>query len=626
MLSRQTLTLCFGICFVVVAVAFLWAAVFFVLMGWPLEQVRPWSIPALVWQYDMTGPRLVNLLASLAVALGAGAGLGVLAYVHRPRHYYGDARWAHPGEIRKSRLLDPGGLLLGRRGGRYLRNNEPLHVLVAAPTRSGKGVGIVIPNLLSWPDSVIVLDIKHENYQITSGFRDSAGQRTFLWSPADENGRSHRWNFLDAVRPDPAHRVSDLQQLAALLVPLPANSADSMWIHEARDLFLGIGLYVLETPEVPHTVGEIYRTLKTDADLGDVCQYLVENRGGELSPACVQALSNFAHKAEKERSGVKSTLTAELNLWSNPVIDAATAASDFDLRDLRREPMSIYVGVTLSQVNALARILNTFFQQVITVLTRELPGREEPHRVLLLVDEFASLGRMDVLANAIGFVAGYGLRLINIIQGLGQLDAIYGAAGREAITQNSALQVYYAANDDTTAKYISERLGNRTIKTASRTTATQGGAATRNVSYSKRELMTPDEVRRLGTEKAIVCKEAARPVLGRKIQYYRDPAFAKRVLPGVEVPKLDVVDLPPRSFREGEDRGGATPAAGPAVEAGVTGAVSAPPPAAAGGADTENGAGAQGEPRAAPGGVPGLLDRLDAIFDQENGRPPAAAS
>lgn len=527
---------------------FAWSTAFYLLIGFDINSIRPWSIIVFLYHYGFDPGYMADLQISAGIALIFSAIVAGAIYLSRPKHYFGDARWAHSGEIKKADLINQSGILVGQQGSTYLRNDEPGHLLVAAPTRSGKGVGIVIPNLLSWPGSVIVLDIKHENHDITSGFRQQHGQKVFKWSPADLDAKSHRYNFLDAITDDPAHRVSEIQQLATILLADPGPGADPMWTDEARSLFLGIVLYVLDTPSVPRTLGEVYRTMNTNQDLGDVCEHLVKTRSHELHPACIMSLNNFAKKAAKERSGVKSNLTASLNFWANPVVDAATSASDFDLRDLRRKPMSIYVAIKKNQLQTFSRLLNLFFQQATNILQRDLPGTEEPYPVLMLIDEFAALGRMDVVANSLADIGGYGVRMVNILQGLGQLDQLYTHQGRESILQNSALQVFFAANDDTTANYVSNRLGFKTIKTVSQTDPGGLRWMSKSSSYTKRELMNADEVRRLDTDKEIIFKESSRPVLSSKIRYYEDRTFKSRLLPAADVPALELQTIRPRDF------------------------------------------------------------------------------
>lgn len=518
-----------------------WSTALYIMLGFSIESVRPWSVFEYIGAYGVRGGNgnllgTAFLFACIISFLGAGA-----LWLARPKTYYGDARWAYRNEITKARLLDSDGILLGRVGNQFLRNGESGHVLVAAPTRSGKGVGVVIPNLLSWPGSAVVLDIKHENHQITSGFR-AKHQRVFKWSPSDDESRSHRFNPLSAIRTDASHRISDLQRLATILLPQPTH-ADPMWQNEARDLFLGLALYVLDDPDLPATIGQIYRVLKSEYDITDIIEHILEREDLPLDKSARFSLASFINKAVKERSGVRSNLTAALNLWANPVIDAATSASDFDLNDLRRRPMTIYVGVKQNQLVTLAPLLGLFFQLCVDVLGRDLPGPDEPHPVLLLIDEFASLGRLPVIESAMAFLAGYNVRLVNIIQGLSQLEHHYGSA-RDSILQNSAVQVYFAPNDDATARYVSGRLGTKTIRTTSRSDPGGFGWATKTSGYASRDLMLPEEVRQLKGIQQIVFKEGARPAKTKKIRYYSDKHFRARLLPPAPVPKINLSSTP----------------------------------------------------------------------------------
>lgn len=525
--------------------SFAWSTALYLMLGFGLDAIRPWSVYQYIYAYGFSGSdaNLIGtsfFIAAMVGAIGAG-GMWLL----RPKNYYGDARWAFTSEIRHANLMDAGGILVGKRGNTFLRNDEPGHALVAAPTRSGKGVGIVIPNLLSWPGSVVVLDIKHENHDITSGFRGKH-QPVFKWSPMDDDGKSHCYNPFDEVRQDVGHRISDLQRLATILLPQPMH-ADPMWQNEARDLFLGIALFVMDYPDVPSTIGEVYRTLKSDVDLADVAEFVINEHGDELDPACRTSLSNFMHKAPKERSGVKSNLTASLNLWANPVIDAATSKSDFTLRDLRRKPTTVYVGVKQNQLKTMAPLIGLFFQQCVDVLGRDMPGADEKYEVLMMIDEFASLGRMEVIETALAFLAGYKIRLVLIVQGLGQLHDLYDK-GAENILQNSAVQVYFAANDETTAVYVSKRLGTKTITVRSRSDPGGFNWATKTTSHAARDLMLPEQVRQLKDKKEIVFKEGARPVMADKIRYYADKGFKSRLHAAVPVPELRIEQIQPRVF------------------------------------------------------------------------------
>ena len=308
-----------------------------------------------------------------------------------------------------------------------------------------------------------------------------------------------------------------------------------MWVNEAQSLFLGIALLVLDDSDMPSTLGQVYRILMADARLTKIAEEALDNEA--LGPACHAALANYKNKAEKERSGVKSSLTSSLALWANPNIDAATSGSDFDLRQFRRKRSSVYVGVGQDQLLTLAPLLNMFFQQAVAELSKSLPATDEPHEVLFLIDEFPMLGAMPTLQKGLALLAGYKIRIVLITQGLGQLDEIYGRQATEGILQNCAVQVFFASNDDTTTNYVSARLGSKTVRVRSQSQS-QDWSYTTSTSYIARPLLPPEEVRRLDPKKALIFKETSRPVLAEKIRYYEDTQLMKLLLDAPEVPPL----------------------------------------------------------------------------------------
>lgn len=540
-------TLAGGILLAVVAVSFAWsAALTFLVTGSlaALNTMEPWAAYRFLATYGVTGRAGTVLGQALVIAL-VGSGLLTLPlFLLRRPTWYGDARWARSGELRQAQLRADAGLVLGKKNGTLLRNAEPVHVLVAAPTRAGKGVGLVIPNLLTWPGSVVVLDIKRENYAITAGHRRQH-HPVYLWAPMDAH--SHRYNPFDGLSPERPQRITDLQQLATHLIP-HTGRGETMWVEEARSLFLGLALLVLDDPVVPHTLGQVYRTLTSETELAEVARLALEQRERPVDPLCRRLLANFTGKADKERSGVKSTLTAALALWANPHIDAATAASDFELRDLRRNRAAVYVGVGQDQLVTLAPLLALFFQQAVATLSRALPAHDEPYEVLFLVDEFAMLGAMPTLATGLALLAGYHIRIMVIVQGLGQLEDLYHQSGTEGILQNCAVQIFFASNDDRTTHYVSNRLGTKTVPVRSRSQS-HDWKTTTSTSYIARPLLAPEEVRRLNPHKAIIFKETARPVLADKIRYYADARFAACVRAPPPVPALEI---PPPPLDRGE--------------------------------------------------------------------------
>ena len=529
--------------------ALAWSMVLTFQLGRSIQDVLPWTVVEFIAVYGVDGRAGAVLRHSFLWALLLTVAVALPIFFLRRPSWYGDARWATGGEMRKAKLHAKTGLIVGKRNGQLLTNNEPVHALVVAPTRSGKGVGIVIPNLLTWPGSVIVLDIKHENYQRTAGARAQT-QPVHMWAPMAEHSAS--FNPLDFITASGPNRISDIQRLATILLP-QEGYGDSMWVNEARSLFMGLVLLVLEEKKKPSTLGEVYRTLMAEKDLVQIAEEALDNE--DLDRTCKELLANFKNKASKERSGVKSNLTQAMGLWANPHIDAATAESSFDLRTLRQQPASVYVGVAQDQLLTLAPLLNLFFQQAVAVLSHELPGKNEPHEVLMLIDEFPMLGQMETLTKGLALLAGYRIRIALICQGLGQLEEIY-RQGTEGVLQNCALQVFFAPNDDSTTNYVSRRLGTKTQKVHSRSQGQDWSSST-STSYVPRPMLPPEEVRRLSETKAIIFKETARPILADKIRYYRDRRFTKllRDPPPVEQQPAAVVVAGPGSESEKDGTG-----------------------------------------------------------------------
>ncbi|KPH73544.1 type IV secretory system conjugative DNA transfer family protein, partial [Bosea vaviloviae] len=426
-------------------------------------------------------------------------------------------------------------MLLGRKDGKFLCFGGPEHVMVYAPTRSGKGVGYVIPNLLNWPDSVVALDVKKENFDRTAGFREASGQAVVLFDPLDEQGRTARYNPLAYVRRDPVDLYDDLQRIAVMLFPAE-NRADPFWFETARSAFVAIGGYVAETPGLPLTIGEILRQLSASSDLKAHFLAAMKERAKSTAPLsshCIGALNDFLSASENTMNSVRKTTTARLGLWLNPRIDAATSANDFDLRELRSRPMSIYLGVTPDNLDRMAPLLNLFFQQVIDLNSRELPEQNPKlnRRVLLLLDEFPALGHVGVLAKSVAFVAGYGIRLLTIIQSPAQLRAIYGPDLAKTIMTNHAIEVVFAPKEQDVANELSERIGYDTVqaKSRSRPWGLSSGKRSESVSDQRRALMLPQELKLIPSSKAFILAASVPPIICDKIIYYEDAAFTARL-------------------------------------------------------------------------------------------------
>jgi len=516
----------------IVACAWFASAVLFELVGGDVMASRPWSMIE-YFQYRDLKAYWIAVAAGIAPPLV----IGLLMVMPKPEKIHGDAKWATESDVVKGRMRSKNGILLGRFKGKYLQTEEPAHFLVCAPTRSGKGIGIIIPNLLNFDGSAIIHDIKLENWHFTSGFRAAHGHKVFLWSPLNPDATTHSYNPLDMIREDVIFRLSDAQALAGYLIPLPQK--DPIWDQLARFFLTALVIYTLDRKRVedtPATIGEIYRTLNNQ---GDMHEWALEaSQKPWLDPEARRLFISFAGMTEKERSFVKTSIAKSLNLWANPMIDAATSKSDFNLRDIRKKRMSIYVGVTEDTKEIVAPLVALFFQQAIGTLVQREPGKDEPHKVLFLMDEFASLGRMQTVAGSVTMLASYGGRLMFILQALSTLDEHYGKEGREIIIQNCAYQVLFAASDETTTRYVVGRLGKKTVK--SRSQSRNQSSVSRSTSEVGRDLLLPQEFQQLDREKQVVLVEAARPVLADKIKYFEDPVLKPRVMKPAPVPKIEV--------------------------------------------------------------------------------------
>jgi type IV secretion system protein VirD4 len=507
-------------------------------------EVEPARVPTWFWYYrhDPAVARwlVVGVSASGLTALVIAAA----ALLTRRRPLYGAARWALAGEQRRAGLRAEAGVILGRADGGFLIADGPEHVMLYAPTRTGKGVGVVIPNLLAWPGSVVVLDIKRENFTATAGYRAAAGQTVHLFDPLAPDGRTSRFNPLGHVRRTDAVAVLDeLQRMAAMLFPVHSK-ADPFWAEAARAGFIGVGGYIAATPGLPFTLGEIYRQL-TAGDARTRLPRLIKSRAAEGRPLpgpVASALRDFTEASENTFASVRQSITTRMGLWLNPQVDAATAASDFDLTALRNGRISLYLGATPDNLLRVQPLYALLFQQIIDLNSRTLPGPDD-RPALILLDEFARLGAAPVLAHAFAWVAGYGLRLLAVLQSPSQLRALYGPDLTEDILTNCGVEIVFAPKALGVARELSERLGDTTIPGLSRSRPAGLGAGRRNITISdqRRPLLLPQELMQLSPRRLIVLKAGVPPTRGRKIIYWRERVFRRRLRPPGAIPPLAVV-------------------------------------------------------------------------------------
>ncbi|QOF73384.1 conjugal transfer protein TraG [Aminobacter sp. SR38] len=522
----------------------------FDLAGWPV-----YYPPAIFWWwyfYEAYAPDIFvegGLIAASGGFIAIAVAIGMSVWRAREAKHaatYGSARWADKAEIRAADLLGADGVVLGRFDREYLRHDGPEHVLCFAPTRSGKGVGLVIPSLLTWPGSAIVHDIKGENWQLTSGFRSRHG-RVLLFDPT--NPKSSAYNPLLEVRRG-EWEVRDVQNIADILVD-PEGSLDKRnhWEKTSHALLVGAILHVLyaepdktlagvagflSDPKRP--VKSTLRAMMRTAHLGDAGPH----------PVVASAARELLNKSDNERSGVLSTAMSFLGLYRDPVVAEVTRRCDWRISDIvgAERPATLYLVVPPSDINRTKPLIRLLLNQIGRRLTEDLQARRGRHRLLLMLDEFPALGRLDFFETALAFMAGYGLKSFLIAQSLNQIEKAYGA--NNSILDNCHVRVSFATNDERTAKRVSDALGTATEMRAMKNYAGHRlspwlGHLMVSRQETARALLTPGEVMQLPPADEIVMVAGIPPIRAKKARYYEDPRFRERVLSPPDLEHSDAI-------------------------------------------------------------------------------------
>ncbi|WP_332119874.1 conjugal transfer protein TraG [Azorhizobium caulinodans] len=472
---------------------------------------------------------------------------------------YGSARWAETEEVKGAGLLGPDGVVLGRYDRGYLRHDGPEHVLCFAPTRSGKGVGLVVPSLLTWPGSSIVHDIKGENWQLTAGFRAKHG-RVLLFDPT--NAKSSAYNPLLEVRRG-EWEVRDVQNIADILVD-PEGSLEKRnhWEKTSHALLVGAILHVLYAEKDKTLAGVAAFLSDPKRPIESTLAAMMKTAHlGEAGPHPViaSAARELLNKSDNERSGVLSTAMSFLGLYRDPVVAEVTRRCDWRITDIvgDKRPTTLYLVVPPSDINRTKPLIRLILNQVGRRLTEDLQAKAGRHRLLLMLDEFPALGRLDFFESALAFMAGYGLKSFLIAQSLNQIEKAYGA--NNSILDNCHVRVSFATNDERTAKRVSDALGTATEMKAMKNYAGHRlspwlGHLMVSRSETARPLLTPGEVMQLASTDEIVMVAGTPPIRAKKARYYEDARFKERLLPppALAAPKQTRPDdwttlpLPPR--------------------------------------------------------------------------------
>jgi type IV secretion system protein VirD4 len=555
----------------------------FVAEHWPVY--RPWSLFAWWFHYEAYAPGVFNRAGALAAASGfLGCGAAVCGSLWRARQVghvttYGSARWATEREIASAGLFGDAGVFLGRMGPHYLRHPGADHVLAFAPTRSGKGVGLVVPTLLSWTGSAVIHDIKGENWKLTAGWR-SLFSHCLLFDPT--NPLSARYNPLLEVRRG-VEEIRDVQNIADILVdPEGALERRNHWEKTSHSLLVGTILHILYAEEektlsrVASFLSDPERPFVSTLKRMMTTNHLGTAEAPRVHPVVASAARELLNKSENERSGVLSTAMSFLGLYRDPTVAKVTSACDWRIADLvsAERPVSLYLVVPPSDISRTKPLIRLVLNQIGRRLTERLePGSRPP--LLLMLDEFPALGRLDFFETALAFLAGYGVRAFLIAQSLNQIVKAYGE--NNSILDNCHVRIAFASNDERTARRISDALGTATEQRAMRNYAGHRLAPwLAHVMVSRQEtsrpLLTPGEVMQLDPAEELVLLSGLPPIRARKLKYFEDKNFTVRV---VDPPMLAPGDYADRPQTRSDDWNGCIAGAAlPVPETGLSGEAS----------------------------------------------------
>ncbi|REC93331.1 type IV secretory system conjugative DNA transfer family protein [Kushneria indalinina] len=535
----------------------------------PLSDIRPNTYMQYVMYYgfDSSIKKPLGFATAIAAGLPALAALFVLIGVlpsnaKKMKAIHGEARFTTLSELKKHKLLlDAEGdnkskreyppVLLGKYKGKFIADYSQLYTSVAAAPGAGKGVGFVIPNLLMYPHSCVVMDPKKENWSITAGFRSAIlKQDCFLFAPdadAASGYCSHRWNPLDYVSEDEIERLASVKRITTILIQAPEGENQSFYLG-AQDLVNGLIMFLVETESLERNFKEVLRLMRHEMGLENWIKAAVKQHRSNLSDDTVGLLLGYANNENpKGRDSIKSITLSALSVFDTKTVAEATRYSDFRFEDLRRKRISIYVGVSPPSIGVYQRLLNLFFSQCIVVNTQTLPESATkkdplPYQCLLMLDEFPALGKVDIIRTSSGYTRGYNMRYALIYQNRSQLEdnALYGREGASSLLETMHNELLLSTDNHQDAKDYSERLGNTTFIEHTRSNSSgKSSSVTRGKQHHSRALMLPQEIINMPDQDAIIFKMGLHPIKAEKIYWYKDKFFKDRGnLPLPKVPKL----------------------------------------------------------------------------------------
>jgi type IV secretion system protein VirD4 len=475
-------------------------------------------------------PTRLEALIRGGYAAGSVAVLGVagviFGLVNRRQMPYGAARFGTVMEAAKQGLTKKQGIILGTLNGITIRSDEPAHILVVGPSRSGKGTGFVLPNGYLWQGSAVFFDPKRENFDALANHRAAIGNKVFMFSPGSPD--THRYNPLDFVRRD-ERMATDCLVVASFVIP---EKADDTWAGAGRLLLSALIGYVLASPltKGAEHMRTVARMTTTGKDISTVLRAIVKTERQHLPTWVADSFNQYIALEPETRNSAVFNVNMAMSLWNNGLISAATETSDFDIRELRRHPATIFIGCTIAELSIFRPLIRILFQQIHDLLMEKIPGSDEPHQVLLMLDEFYHVGRMDSLISKITISAGYGFRMAIVMQDIAQLDELYGRSTRITTVSGSQIKLFIQINDLDTSEFVSEMLGETTqIYKTPVMRPGQGIFAPRVWAphYTPRPLRSPLELREMSARLSILMVKNSPSFELTKIRHYLDKPYRR---------------------------------------------------------------------------------------------------
>ncbi|MCR5943926.1 type VI secretion protein [Ochrobactrum sp. XJ1] len=470
------------------------------------------------------------VISALLIALPAVGGLLLSTRIVEPSlTAFGTTHWQTKAEMkRKHFFANPAtGFLLGKTGkpdaqGQHIVSAKFPHCLLVAPTGAGKTVGFVIPNLLTYLGSAVVLDVKGECFEKTARYRESLGHKVFRFGPRDFDMPSHRFNPLHriAAYTNPAKRMAEIDKLATLFLQAESSQAAS-FLPNSKDVFIACAILAYEQGNF--TLGHVYK-LAYGGELDNNSKFA--NYGRIVKDASARVLfQKLANTAKDTLSAYLSVLSSSgFAPWANPHTCAVTAAHDFDFSQFRRSPNTVYFTVPYDDLRTISPLVRMFFSELIASLQAKEPGPDEPFPVMILLDEFQRIGKMPILVDSLSLLRSYGGNVAIVTQSIPDLDRVYGTDDRKAIQANSGIKLYLTPSEEDTIGELSESVGTTTKKVTTRSRSIKDGVFGSNVTERSEEypLLTKDDARRLPSDEIVIVINGDMPIRAKRLQYYAD--------------------------------------------------------------------------------------------------------